>query len=358
MYEAAIVSMGMVTPVGLDAEQTAASVRAGIARKQESAIMDERFEPIVLGYLPTEVLPALDAALETRVGLTSLQRRLLRLASPALQETLLDGVDTSNTPILLAAPRPAASRPPIVEQDFFEMLDLQSGVSFATGDSQVFPVGRAGLFQALKTAINDFLAKGKAEFVWVGGVDSYVDLVRLSILQSEGRLARADVFDGFTPGEGAAFFLLTTRERCEREGLNAMGYVAGVGVAEEAGHRYSEEPYLGEGLAVAVADAATQLAKAGATEPAPLVMAGLNGESFNAKEWGVAHVRNRELLAEELQVEHPAEYTGDMGAALAPIMMGVAAKWMATGHMPGPALVWASSDEAERGAVFIRSAGG
>ena len=83
MYEAAIVSMGMVTPVGLDAEQTAASVRAGTARKMESSIMDERFEPIVLGYLPNEVLPPLESALEERVGLTSLQRRLLRLASPA-----------------------------------------------------------------------------------------------------------------------------------------------------------------------------------------------------------------------------------------------------------------------------------
>lgn len=358
MYEAAIISMGMVTPVGLDAEQTAASVRAGTARKQESAIMDERFEPIVLGYLPNEVLPPLDAALETRVGLTSLQRRLLRLASPALQETVLEGVDPSSAPILLAAPRPAASRPPIVEQGFFEMLELQSGVTFASGDSQVFPVGRAGLFQALKAAIDDFLAKGKAEFVRVGGVDSYVDLVRLSILQSEGRLARADVFDGFTPGEGAAFFLLTTRNRCERDGLKALGYISGVGVSEEAGHRYSDEPYLGEGLAAAMADVATQLAQAGATEPAPLVMAGLNGESFNAKEWGVAHVRNRQLLAEELRVEHPAEYTGDMGAALAPIMMGVAAKWIDAGHLPGPALVWASSDEAERGAAFITSAGG
>ena len=358
MYEAAIVGMGVVSPVGLDAEQTAASIRAGTARKQESSIMDERFEPIVLGYLPNEVLPPLESALEARVGLTSLQRRLLRLAAPALQEAQLEGVDSSNAPILLAAPRASSPRPPIVDQGFFEMLEIQSGVSFAVGDSKVFPVGRAGLFQALQAAVDDYLTKRKAEFVWVGGVDSYVDLMRLSFLQSEGRLARDDVFDGFTPGEGAAFLLLTTRKTCERQGLSPLAYVSGVGVGEEEGHRYSDEPYLGEGLAAAVSEVAAQVARSGAGEPAPLVMAGLNGESFNAKEWGVAHLRNRELFAEDLQVEHPAEYTGDMGAALAPIMMGVAAKWMEAGHLAGPALVWASSDEAERGAAMVTSAGG
>ena len=358
MYEAAIVSMGMVTPVGLDAEQTAASVRAGTARKMESSIMDERFEPIVLGYLPNEVLPPLESALEERVGLTSLQRRLLRLASPALQETVPDGVDSAAAPLLLAAPRPAASRPPILEHEFLEMLALQSGVSFATSDSQIIASGRAGLFLALQLAVDEYLSTRRADFVWVGGIDSYVDLVRLSILQSEGRLARSGVFDGFTPGEGAAFLLLSTRECCDRHGLTPLAYISGVGVSDEEGHRYSEQPYLGEGLAAAVADVGAQLSKAGLSEPAKLAMTGLNGESFSAKEWGVAHLRNRELLAEELQVEHPAEYTGDMGAALAPVMMGVATKWITNGHMTGPALVWASSDEAERGAAFLRSAGG
>ena len=140
--------------------------------------------------------------------------------------------------------------------------------------------------------------------------------------------------------------------------MTPLAYISGVGVSDEEGHRYSEQPYLGEGLAAAVADVGAQLSKAGLSEPAKLAMTGLNGESFSAKEWGVAHLRNRELLAEELQVEHPAEYTGDMGAALAPVMMGVATKWITNGHMTGPALVWASSDEAERGAAFLRSAGG
>ena len=321
--------------------------------------MDERFVPIVLGYLPNEVLPPLGVALEDRVGLTSLQRRLLATGFPCTPGSSGRGCRlVGDAQCCSQRPVRHRSAPAIVEHEFFEMLELQSGVSFATGDSQVFRSWACGFFSAIAGCHGRLSSNGKAELVWVGGVDSYVDLFRLSILQSEGRLARPDVFDGFTPGEGAAFFLLSTREACERRGVKPLAYVSGVGVGKEEGHRYSEEPYRGDGLAAAVADLAAQRAQSGSTERAQMVMAGLNGESFNAKEWGVAHLRNRELFAEQLQVEHPAEYTGDMGAALAPIMMGVAAKWINATHAAGPALVWASSDQAERGAAFVTTAGG
>ena len=84
-----IVKVGVFCPVGLDAPQTAASMRAGIPRKTESGIMDAQLEPLVLGHLPDEVLPPLVRPLaELRAGLTTLQMRLLRLATPALHEVL------------------------------------------------------------------------------------------------------------------------------------------------------------------------------------------------------------------------------------------------------------------------------
>ena len=69
MYEAAIIGMGVVSPVGLDAEQTASSVRAGTARKQESSIMDERFEPIVVQLSDPELSECTNGlGLEAEVG--------------------------------------------------------------------------------------------------------------------------------------------------------------------------------------------------------------------------------------------------------------------------------------------------
>src|SRR5215213_3501888 len=85
----AIVKVGCFCPVGLDAETTAAGLWAGVPNKQETSIMDRKFEPIVMGHLPIDVLPGLVPPLEDfRLGLTALQRRLLRLAGPALQEVL------------------------------------------------------------------------------------------------------------------------------------------------------------------------------------------------------------------------------------------------------------------------------
>ncbi|MCA9711896.1 MAG: hypothetical protein KDK70_39025, partial [Myxococcales bacterium] len=60
----AIVRVGIFCPVGLDAEQAAASLWAGVPRKQATSIMDRRFEPVVMGHLPIDVLPPLVEPLE------------------------------------------------------------------------------------------------------------------------------------------------------------------------------------------------------------------------------------------------------------------------------------------------------
>jgi len=94
----------------------------------------------------------------------------------------------------------------------------------------------------------------------------------------------------------------------------------------------------------------------GGAVPIELVMAGFTGESLHAKEWGVAHVRNRRGFAEGLRVEHSAEYMGDAGAALGPLMLGVAVVGMRDGSVRGPAMVWGSSDYEDRGALIVRAA--
>lgn len=368
-----IVHTGLFCPIGLDAPQAAASVWAGIPRKSETSIVDDRLEPIVLGHLPDEVLPPLVPPLaDLHVGLTTLQMRLLRLATPALHEVLDVEVTApapgrreprcpsavlppglaSLPPLLLAAPAPGSQ--PLVSGSLLGQLVLQAGVPIDVASSRMFPTGHAGLFAAVEYARSQLFERGKAELVVMGGVDSYLDLGRLAELDADGRLPTDLPRDAFTPGEGAAFVLLAPRSACRRFGLQPLAWISAVGLGMEAGHRRSTEPFRGDGLALAFAHALAD--RDDGAELVRAVMAGFTGESCHAKEWGVAHLRHAERFAEALRVEHPAEYTGDMGAALAPMMLAIAALGLRHGQMVGPVLVWASSDGPERGALVVRAA--
>ncbi len=150
---------------------------------------------------------------------------------------------------------------------------------------------------------------------------------------------------------GAAFLLLGTTRRGWPQPRSPCARVLGVGTSQEEGHRYSEQPYRGEGLAQAFQNLFESL-----TPQVPsvrTVYAGLNGESFWAKEWGVACLRHARFFEEEFRVEHPVEFMGDPGAALGPIMAVLCVLGMEKGYRQAPCLVWCSSDRAERGAALI-----
>ena len=125
---------------------------------------------------------------------------------------------------------------------------------------------------------------------------------------------------------------------------------AAVGTAEDPGHRYSEAPALGVGLANALEDARSGLA---GVEPVKTCFAGLNGESFGAKEWGVAHIRHHSFFDRKLAFEHPADCFGDVGAAMGPLLIALADETLRAGHRQGPALVWASSDHAPCACAYV-----
>lgn len=345
----AILRVGMFCPVGLDAEQATASIMAGMPRKLETEFRSSEGKRIVMGYLPEEVLPPLVRELEeSKARPNELVSRLLQLATPALQEVLGEVDASAGPPLFVAGPEAVPGEPALVTGVLMGQLARQAKVPLALEKSRLFPSGRAGFFTAVQEASTKLLATGAAEFVVVGGVDSWFDAGRLSRLEQERRLLTSGVQDGFTPGEGAAFLLLASRSACVRHRLEPLAWIVAVGTAEEPGHRYSERPHRGDGLSAAFGQIFRAIGGA-----VRLVMAGLNGESLHAKEWGVACVRHREAFADSLRIEHPAEYTGDAGAALAPMMSVITALGLKGKRFEGPALVWAASDGAERGAVLV-----
>jgi 3-oxoacyl-[acyl-carrier-protein] synthase-1 len=183
-----------------------------------------------------------------------------------------------------------------------------------------------------------------------GGIDSYQDLFVLTQLDREQRVKSRANLDGFIPGEGAAFLLLTTEAAAAARHLPIIGRVTPMTSGFEVGHLYSTEPYKGDGLAVTF----QQLVSRGVVEaPIAQVYSSMTGESHWAKEWGVAHLRSKAAMRPDLEVHHPADCCGDTGAACGPLMVGLAATGIRNRYQRGPTLVYGSSDRGARAAVVV-----
>ncbi len=163
---------------------------------------------------------------------------------------------------------------------FLADLAKQANTGIDLGNSKVHREGgAAGLF-ALCDALT-FLQARRDECAIVGGVDTFLDLRRLAMLDAEGRILGERVMDGFVPGEGAAMLLLATSACAKRMGAKPLARVAAAATGREAGHRHSAQPYKGDGLAQTFQEL---LAAAGSSRPVRCVYAGFNGENLPAKE--------------------------------------------------------------------------
>lgn len=344
---AEVLGTGMVTPVGLTAVASAAAIRAGISRLRETSLLDSHCEPVIAGLLEDQYLPEVDATLTKSMnGMTSRHRRIVLLAARALQEAAAK--NHRPLPLMLALPEPSPWGDPI-GQEFLRHLAVQSGVELDLSSSRALRHGRAGGLIAVRHAL-ELLATRRFQQVLVGGADTYWDAHLLAQLDADERLmSRERLIDGFFPGEGAAFLLLGAPGNVTR-GIS-LGRILGVGLGHERGHLRSAEPYLGEGLAESFQQLFMHLPAS--TPRTRCVYAGLNGESFWAKEWGVAYLRHSQHFEADTRIEHPAEYTGDLGAALGSVMLVLASVGLQRGYRQGPCIVWCSSDDAARAAVML-----
>jgi len=343
---ATILRSGMVTPVGLGSAQSCLAIAAGVAAFETTAVHDKRFEPITMALFPDAELPELETSVAATPGLTARKIRMLRLATAALQE-VLSGVDATRAiPLFLAGPEPLPARGAPSAAPFLQLLLQQAQVDLDLSTSRTFPYGRAAALLALQAAV-DTIQRGATPRVLVGGVDSFLDLYLLGSLDMQDRIQTPSVLDGFIPGEAAAFVLVAAPDAFDAKSL---ADVVDVSSADEPGHRGSAEPYRGDGLASAVTLA---LQRASSLGPVRTSYTSLTGESFGAKEWGVAYLRNRPQFDEGHQIEHPADCIGDTGAAAGAVLLCLAAHALHDGAHSGPALVWAASDGPHRAAALL-----
>ncbi len=341
---AEILAVGVATPLGLDGPSAAAAVRAGLSRFRESTrFWNKAGEPQVLSLVDGEALPELHPSVAAEPG--SRTARMLQLGAYALSQACAPCREPP--PLLLALPDEREGIADPAGPTFVRDLARQADVTLADRGGRLYRQGGAGVLVALRDALA-LLSAGAPQVV-VGGVDSFLDPALLDALDGEDRLVGAGM-DGFVPGEGAAFLLLGARGARREVGASPLAALAGVGLAVEKGHRYSREPCRGDGLTAAFREL---FAGAPGAAPVRTVYAGMNGENLASKEWSIAYLRNAQRFQDDHAMEHPADCIGDAGAALAPVMLGLAALGLRQGTCAGPCLVWSASDREARGAALL-----
>ncbi len=333
---------GMITAVGVGTEQVLAAIGAGISLYKDSAIYDNKGIPFKLATVPDACLPKLDPATKL-ASPKGRYKRMLRLALAGITTLLPSLPKNSAVPLFLALPgRHGGMTFPALEP-FLKDFHAQ-GARFDLAASKVFPSGRAAGAEAMQAAVQA-LQSGQAQHIIVGGVDTALDLALLNQWHSERRLLTSMTMQGFVPGEGAGFLLLS-----QAENTSGAIVVSGVGTGSEPGHTYSDEICRAEGLMQAI-----NTATAASPEPAQTVCCGLTGENVAIKEWGITATKTKGF-ASDFVLMHPAENYGDLGAASIPVLIAISAAGMTKQKIKGPVVVWASSDLALRGAISLYQA--
>ncbi len=351
-FIAVITAGGMVTPVGHTAKDSCAAIWAGISRIGESP---EFRVPDVKGHL----VPASCAWVS---GIADGHRRYLRhyrMAIRAFTETVRQanlvesGLKDCGIYFCIAEPER-------IEIDSRIQDQLISGICKSlqlpdlSSRTKIFPLGHAGVFYALKAAIAD-LAAGQVQYAIVGGVDSYLDEATLDWLADINRLKTDSTVNGIIPGEGAAFVVVEKRELAAVNGGSCLARLDGIATSMESNGIYADTPCRGEGLTNTL-----QLTLGGLPDhgvDTALVVCDLNGERYRALEWGLALGRALAAVQRSPAIWHPAESIGDTGAAAGPINLVLGAVAVGKGYArPAQVLVWGSSDDGQRGSVYLRSA--
>ncbi len=344
-----LAGVGIVSPLGKNTPQTVAAVHAGISAYAESEFDNWAGEPIIMTAVPEDVFAGFTGVIDEGTFYCDLYDRTIKMAIIALRESISKHDFEGVVPVVLAMPEPLQGVDQISPKLLAVNIANQADFPIESKYMRTIRTGRAGGIEALDSAFRYVYELG-FEFVIVGGSDSYFDYSVLSALDDERRLLASGEMDGFAPGEAACFLLLTANKSQALVKNNSVVAFCKPGISEEPGHMRSSEPYLGDGLSQAFKRALSSVNNPETTQ----IYASMNGERFWGKEYGVASMRNDKKLHESVEVKHPAEFFGDIGAATGSMLVAMAAYDLFKHKDQNTALIYASSDGSARAAVVLQ----
>lgn len=335
----AVKAYGMVTSVGFNAPASLAAMRAGISGVRESALWDSE---------SGQHIPAAKVDLpHWWIGLG----KIVDLVSPAINECLSAAlpVTLNEIPILLCNPSP--NRPFRIQGLDDQLLsDVEYKLSIPHHpESMIIPKGRSSVVYGIKQAIR-LISEQKVKYCILAAADSFLgqDIVDHHILSR--RINTESNSNGFLPGEAGSAILLGKAEYKSKSELDILG----TGIAMETATIDSENPLRGEGIINAVGQALSIADKS--YHDMFYRITDLNGEHYKFKEAMLVALRyEREARPYLRELWHPAEYIGEVGAAIGPIALALAFHASENHYAPGElALCHFSSDEGNRSAVVLQ----
>jgi 3-oxoacyl-[acyl-carrier-protein] synthase-1 len=330
-----ILDAGMVTSVGFNAPASCAAIRVGIT-----------------GFVETHFLFAGEWLLGGSVFFERPwqgREKLLHMIVPAIEECIknIDHISTTEIPLILCVAEPDRSgRFPDLDERFLREVQARMDKQFHPA-STLIANGRIGGVQGVDQACK-LIAEGWP-FCVVAGVDSFLTAETLAAYNKNRRLQTADNSDGFIPGEAGAAVLLGSVVQTAIPHMQCLG----TGYGEERATIDSEEPLRSDGLVqaftLALADSGKKF------QDLDYRITDISGEQYGFKEAALVLNRLLRVRKEEFDIWHPSDCIGEVGAAIVPIMLGIALTAAQKGYAPGPGvLCHVSSDTTERAAMILR----
>jgi len=338
MATLAVMGSGMVTALGFNSPATLAALRAGISAGGETGWVD---------YESGERLKG------ARVELPQWWEGLGKLAdlvAPAIRECLQAvGVESlAGIPLLLgvaAASRPARTRR--VDEDLLD--EIRDRLDSALHPRSALFVGdQTGCADALVVA-HDLIERGEATRVIIAGVDSFLTQATLDAYMHRRRVMTPGNSNGFFPGEAACAVIVGRAGTSDAAELSILGQ----GFAVESATIEGTDPLRAHGLTTAVRQA---LRSAGVElKDIAYRLTDLSGEHYKFKEALFAAGRLNSADSQySLELWHPVEYLGEIGAAILPCLLAQALHAGQQGYAPGPlALCHVGSDSGARAAFVV-----
>jgi 3-oxoacyl-[acyl-carrier-protein] synthase-1 len=331
-----IVSIGMVTAVGLDASSTCAAMRAGIDGFRETGFVGSGADQIIGAAVP---LP------RNWIG----EKRMAHLAAGAISEAFA-GVPEArgNTALILCVAEEERTGRPVKDASTLIRRIADIIEVAAHTRSRVVAHGRPSGHVALDHA-RRLIASGEAPYVMIAGVDSYLTRPAISHYLRGGRLLTPGNPNGFIPGEAAAAVLCT---KANSGGMRLFG----LGLAREKASIYNKDdlPLRGDGMTsayrAALGETGIDMSQLGYR------ISDLIGEQYWFKQTALASLRLVRKRSDFLDLWSPAEALGNIGAAVVPLMLGMALTAAKKGYAAGNSVLIEASNDAGACAAAVLAA--